>query len=286
MEDGDKTAIHEVMEQQTISISKAGIVTTLNARASILSAANPVYGRYNTNLSPNQNINLPAALLSRFDIVFLLLDTPSLEADTRLAQHVTQVHMNNCAPTETNTDQVVLREDEIRAYIAHARTFRPVLPTDVAQYVTNIYVGIRKEETRSPTNYGYTTARTLVSILRMAQALARLRFATTVSSGDVDEAVRLMSVSKLSLIDQNSVYRKTESHVTRIFNLLKVLSSQIVKSSSHLADIKDVEVSLVELKERVIAKGMTETQLEEMLREYSELGILFVSADRSRVRWV
>ena len=98
MEESDRTAIHEVMEQQTISISKAGISTTLNARTSILAAANPLYGRYNTRLSPVDNINLPAALLSRFDVMFLILDKPSRDDDERLAQHVTHVHMYNRHP--------------------------------------------------------------------------------------------------------------------------------------------------------------------------------------------
>ena len=98
MDESDRTAIHEVMEQQTISISKAGISTTLNARASILAAANPLYGRYNPKISPVDNINLPAALLSRFDLMFLILDKPSREDDERLAKHVTYVHMNNRHP--------------------------------------------------------------------------------------------------------------------------------------------------------------------------------------------
>ena len=98
MEEADRTAIHEVMEQQTISISKAGISTTLNARTSILAAANPLYGRYNTKVSPVENINLPAALLSRFDVMFLILDKPSRDDDERLAQHVTFVHMHNKHP--------------------------------------------------------------------------------------------------------------------------------------------------------------------------------------------
>lgn len=98
MDESDRTAIHEVMEQQTISISKAGITTTLNARTSILAAANPLYGRYNPKISPVENINLPAALLSRFDVLFLILDTPNREDDERLAQHVAYVHMHSTHP--------------------------------------------------------------------------------------------------------------------------------------------------------------------------------------------
>lgn len=111
MDESDRTAIHEVMEQQTISISKAGINTTLNARTSILAAANPLYGRYNTRVSPTQNINLPAALLSRFDILYLILDKPNDELDRLLAEHVTYVHTHNQHPT---LDFDVLEPEVIR----------------------------------------------------------------------------------------------------------------------------------------------------------------------------
>jgi DNA replication licensing factor MCM7 len=99
MEDSDRTAIHEVMEQQTISISKAGINTTLNARTAILAAANPLYGRYNVKRSPTDNINLPFALLSRFDILFLILDKSTVDDDSRLAEHICYVHKNLRSPS-------------------------------------------------------------------------------------------------------------------------------------------------------------------------------------------
>merc|ERR1712050_573630 len=90
MEEGDRTAIHEVMEQQSVSIAKAGITTTLNCRTTVLAAANPIYGRYNPYKSPVENMGLPPALLSRFDLLFLLLDTVDVDKDKNLALHVLQ----------------------------------------------------------------------------------------------------------------------------------------------------------------------------------------------------
>src|SRR3954454_3805560 len=98
MEEADRTAIHEVMEQQSISIAKAGITTSLNARTALLAAANPAYGRYNTRRSPADNINLPAALLSRFDLLFVLLDVPALDTDLALARHIAYVHQHGTPP--------------------------------------------------------------------------------------------------------------------------------------------------------------------------------------------
>merc|ERR1712055_1285336 len=98
MDESDRTAIHEVMEQQTISIAKAGIMTSLNARVSILAAANPAYGRYSTKRTVEQNIQLPAALLSRFDLLWLIADKSDRENDLRLARHITYVHQNSAHP--------------------------------------------------------------------------------------------------------------------------------------------------------------------------------------------
>jgi DNA replication licensing factor MCM7 len=155
MDDSDRTAIHEVMEQQTISISKAGITTTLNARTSILAAANPLYGRYNPKVSPVENINLPAALLSRFDILFLILDTPSIEDDERLAQHVAYVHIHEEHPP---MDFEALKAEDIRYsfshgvnirnYIAAARQIRPIVPHNVADYLVSCYADLRKQQAR------------------------------------------------------------------------------------------------------------------------------------------
>ncbi|CAK9439550.1 DNA replication licensing factor MCM7 [Lodderomyces beijingensis] len=277
MEEGDRTAIHEVMEQQTISISKAGITTTLNARTSILAAANPLYGRYNTKLSPHENINLPAALLSRFDIMFLILDQPNRENDEMLAQHVTYVHMHNKQPTVSlsngGEEFQPIDSKTIREYISKARTYRPVVPTEVGDYVVQSYINMRKESHRNEDSikkFSHITPRTLLGILRLSQALARLRFDNLVTMEDVDEALRLIEVSKSSLYaddDAMQQIRDDESTTSKIFQIIKGLA--VNSSDGRLKK----HLKMQDIKERVIAKGYTVQQLDDCMFEYDGVGL-------------
>lgn len=169
MDERDRTNIHEVMEQQTVSIAKAGITTSLNARTSILAAANPLYGRYNPSLSPNDNINLPAALLSRFDLIFLLLDKADIDLDSALARHVTQVHKNLYAPKAEDSEDLI-DQDIMRAFIARAQTYEPVIPAALHNYIVTRYVEKRKiqREGNEKESYMYVTPRTLLAIIRLS----------------------------------------------------------------------------------------------------------------------
>jgi len=110
-----------------VSIAKAGITTSLNARTSILAAANPQYGRYDPSKKPDENINLPAALLSRFDLIFLLLDKANTDSDMNLARHVTNVHRTLKAPQHADPAQQI-GTDVMRAFLSHAQTFEPTIP--------------------------------------------------------------------------------------------------------------------------------------------------------------
>ena len=273
MEDADRTAIHEVMEQQTISISKAGITTTLNARTSILAAANPLYGRYNPRVSPVENINLPAALLSRFDVMFLLLDTPSREADEELASHVTYVHIHNKHP-ETEDSGVVFTAHEVRQYIAKARTYRPVVPSTVSDYMVGAYVAMRKRQKKDEARkqqFSHVTPRTLLGIVRLSQALARLRFSEEVVREDVDEALRLIEISKASLYnDGESGVDHTPS--SKIYALIRNLRES---GAAAVGDGEDNELSIRRIRERVLAKGFTDDQLTTTLYEYAEFNVSF-----------
>lgn len=203
MEESDRTAIHEVMEQQTVSIAKAGITTTLNTRTTVLAAANPAWGRYDTRRSPSENIALPAALLSRFDLLWLILDRADDTMDRALAQHVLSVHKYGKAPVIEGAASA-LTADQLRAYIAHAKQRAPFVPESLTEYFAAVYAEMRAEEAQTEQPHSYTTARTLLSMLRLSQALARLRLADSVAQPDVDEALRLMRMSKISLSDNES----------------------------------------------------------------------------------
>lgn len=276
MDENDRTAIHEVMEQQTISISKAGISTTLNARTSILAAANPIYGRYNPRISPVENINLPAALLSRFDIIFLLLDVPSRETDEQLAKHVAFVHMNNRHP-DVGTDNVVFTPHEVRSYVAQARTYRPTVPESVTEYMIRTYVRMRDQQQRAEKKgkqFTHTTPRTLLGVVRLAQALARLRFSNEVTQDDVDEALRLVEASKDSLNVELGSGRRGLNASSRIYNLVKALAdSGACRADDAEDDELGIELSMRKVKERVIAKGFTEDQWMNALEEYTTLDV-------------
>ncbi|KAI6127751.1 MCM2/3/5 family-domain-containing protein [Pisolithus croceorrhizus] len=284
MEESDRTAIHEVMEQQTISISKAGISTTLNARTSVLAAANPLYGRYNPKVSPVENINLPAALLSRFDLLFLILDKPTREDDERLAQHVTHVHMYNTHP---QLEFDLVDPTLMRHYIAQARLRRPTVSPEVSKYVVDSYVRLRKlskDAAEQKKLHTYTSARTLLGVLRLSQALARLRFANVVQHDDVDEALRLMECSKESLYeDEDREQEADRSIVSQIYRLIKQMVAEggqkrrkrqrrfgrgfSGEPEDSDEDEGSEELSMIDVRSRVLGAGYNEAQLNETIIE-------------------
>ncbi|KAI8678416.1 DNA replication licensing factor MCM7 [Fusarium keratoplasticum] len=289
MDETDRTAIHEVMEQQTISISKAGISTTLNARTSILAAANPVYGRYNPRISPVENINLPAALLSRFDILFLLLDTPTRETDEQLAKHVAFVHMNSRHP-DIGTDNVVFSPHEVRSYIAQARTYRPVVPESVSEYMIKTYVRMRDQQQRAEKKgkqFTHTTPRTLLGVVRLAQALARLRFSNETTQDDVDEALRLVEASKESLNSNLGSGQTHRSATDEIFRLVKTWADNgACRPDDVDNDGRGVELSMRKVKERIIAKGFTEDQWLNALEQYASVDLWQTTGSGTRLVFV
>jgi DNA replication licensing factor MCM4 len=192
MSEATRSVLHEVMEQQTLSIAKAGIITTLNARASILAAANPTGSRYNVNLPITKNIDLPPTLISRFDLVYLVLDKIDEANDRRLARHLVSLYLED-KPDTGGKD--VLPIETLTAYISYARNrISPVLTKEAGDALAARYVELRKvgEDPRNAERRITATTRQLESMIRLSEAHARMRFADEVIIDDVEEAARLI----------------------------------------------------------------------------------------------
>ncbi|KAL3231484.1 DNA replication licensing factor MCM2 [Nakaseomyces bracarensis] len=240
MNDQDRTSIHEAMEQQSISISKAGIVTTLQARCSIIAAANPNGGRYNSTLPLSQNVSLTEPILSRFDILCVVRDLVDEEADERLASFVVDSHVrshpgnegvNEDEPEEENgmeDDDVHLsnrqkridrqrkKEEEISPipqellikYIHYARTkIYPKLHQMDMDKVSRVYADLRRESIS--TGSFPITVRHLESILRIAESFAKMRLSEFVSSWDLDRAIKVVVDS---FVDAQKVSVRRQLH--------------------------------------------------------------------------
>ncbi|EKG03573.1 minichromosome maintenance (MCM) complex subunit, putative [Trypanosoma cruzi] len=272
MDDADRTALHEVMEQQLVSIAKAGIITSLNARTSILAASNPKYGRWRRNLTPSENVNLPPALLSRFDILWLLLDESNRERDAELSMHVTHVHLHGVAPGTVTDDgfygslSEYFGKDFLRAYIGEVKRIHPFVDSAAAKAISDIYCEMRAQSVR---HTNVVTARTLLSIIRLSQACARLRFSERVAEADVREAGRLLDCSKISLqerADPNGRRALTTSDAV-IFSTIK----ELARSRTN--------IDLAEVRPALMIKGVDEVHLQRCLHTYMEVGVWEVNGN-------
>uniref|UniRef100_A0A6N2L4R5 DNA replication licensing factor MCM4 n=1 Tax=Salix viminalis TaxID=40686 RepID=A0A6N2L4R5_SALVM len=194
MSENARSMLHEVMEQQTVSIAKAGIIASLNARTSVLACANPIGSRYNPRLSVIDNIHLPPTLLSRFDLIYLILDKADEQTDRHLAKHIVSLHFEN--PESTLHD--VLDIATLTAYVSYARNhIHPQLSDEAAEELTRGYVEMRRRGNFPGSSKKVITAtpRQMESLIRLSEALARIRFSELVEKHDVTEAFRLLEVA-------------------------------------------------------------------------------------------
>jgi DNA replication licensing factor MCM5 len=209
MRDEDRVAIHEAMEQQTISIAKAGITTMLNSRTSVLAAANPIFGRYDDLKTAGENIDFQSTILSRFDMIFILKDSHEEANDQRIARHVMGIHRQQGIPEEIN--QVDFDIQTMRRYISYARTrCAPRLGEEAAEKLSSYYVRIRSEIRSLEHQMGTRaavpiTVRQLEAVVRISEALAKLTLCPTVREDHVEEAIRLFQLSTMNAVESGSV---------------------------------------------------------------------------------
>lgn len=262
----DRVAIHEAMEQHTVSVAKGGIVATLNARTAVLAAANPSLGRYEPNRTVAENISLPVTILSRFDLIFVLRDVPNKESDSRMSEHILQIHRQGISPVESQINSELLRK-----YISYAKGVHPALSNEALKRLKEFYLAMRNasETEGSPVAI---TARQLESLVRVAEARARVALRKEVTAEDAEAAIAIMKKSLEEVgIDLSSfkvdidiiMTGKPKSIRDRLHIILSVLMD--MEKQTGIVE-KDTLVSELENKHK-IPRGEIERMISQLLRE-------------------
>jgi replicative DNA helicase Mcm len=274
MDPNDRTAIHEAMEQHTVSIAKAGIVATLNARTSILAAANPTLGRYEPSLSVQDNIKLPFTIMSRFDLIWILVDTVEATKDRELAQFILGMHRMKKDTRKTAVAPIA--PEFLKKYIGYANRYViPQLSADAAEVIENFYVDLRKsaEGGAAPVPI---TARQLEALVRLAEARAKMALRSNVTKEDAQSSVRLLEES-LRMVALDRVTGKID--IDRLVSTMS--AAQRSSSDTILKAMRDLEaegtstVSHDILIQRVVSMGLAAERAEEVIRKLVAEGILF-----------
>lgn len=320
MDDSTRVILHEAMEQQTVSVAKAGIICTLNARTAILAAANPVNSKYDPKLSVVDNIKLPPTLLSRFDLIYLVLDKQSDTHDRRLANHIvslySQIKNDDILSQAMDGDQLKtnliktggITRDFFAAYISYARRFvQPKIPDYVVGDIVQNYLNMRNMGNSKKTITA--TPRQLESMIRLAESIAKMRLSEFVEKSDVDEALRLIKTAmQQSATDPTTgeidmdiiatgISSSTTEKVKGIIDIVKQIAvdfrDKVRKIGINYYNLSEfVERKLREeaaaAKRPVSEKVLQETELREALRQLEEDNViqLFGNSKNPTVRFI
>ncbi|MCD6536145.1 MAG: minichromosome maintenance protein MCM [Thaumarchaeota archaeon] len=264
----DRVAIHEAMAQQTISIAKGGIVATLNARTSILAAANPVLGRYDPYRSFTDNVDLPITILSRFDLIFVLRDEPQKERDEKLAEHILGLQSKSTAVTSPPIKPEILRK-----YIAYAKRIQPELTPSAAKLIKDFYLQMRSiyQQTSTVT----ITARQLESLIRLAEARARAALREYVTEEDVFDVIDLMKRS-LSEVGIDIETGKPDIDVI-LTGKPKSMRDKFVMLLDAIRELQEEKgyAEDEEVREALREKGLTDAEINKLLSRLLSDGKIF-----------
>ena len=225
MKPEDRSALHEVMEQQSASIAKGGIVATLNARTSILAAANPMYGKYDPFKNITENVNLPIPLLTRFDLIFVVRDIPSKEKDSRIAKHIINLYTPGGNDTRSLIDSDILTK-----YLSYSKRINPALTKEAEDKILAYYMKMRNVESEEMIT---VTPRQLEGLIRLATARARLLMKDQVEAEDAERAIFLIeSMLRDAGVDVNTgkvdlgvLQGRAHSEVSKMQLFMDVLKS-------------------------------------------------------------
>jgi replicative DNA helicase Mcm len=266
----DQSSMHEAMEQQTVTISKANVQASLKAETSVLAAANPKFGRFDPTQGIPQQINLPPALINRFDVIFTMRDIPSKLNDEKVADHMLTEHQKEAKEMEID-------KDLFRKYIAYARQrIIPKLTDEAVKEMKEFYVNLRNrpmvdgQEMRTIP----ISARQLNSLVRMAEAAAKIRMSETVDKKDAEVAIKLMKyyleqagMDEEGNIDMDKISgRMMSSQRNKIFHV----RDAITELAKEVGDLVPIEKVIEKL-----AETMKEDEVEESIEKLSRDGVIF-----------
>lgn len=221
----DRSSLHEVMEQQTCSVAKGGIVATLNARTSILSAANPMYGKYDPFKNITENVNLPVPLLTRFDLIYVIRDMPEREKDSRIAGHILEIHRD-----VEHAAQPAIEIDLFRKYLAYAKQIEPKLTNEVITAIRDYYMKMRNVDSEGMIT---VTPRQLEGLIRLATARARLLLKDHVEPEDAERAIylvqRMLETAGVDVntgkVDLGVLHGKPHSEISKLKLFMEIFSA-------------------------------------------------------------
>jgi DNA replication licensing factor MCM6 len=264
MEVKDQVAIHEAMEQQTISISKAGINATLNARTSILAAANPLGGRYDKSKKLKHNLALPAPILSRFDLVHVMIDEPDDYRDHMLARHIVSLHR-----MKEKAIEVDYTLEQLQRYIRYSRCIKPQMTPEAQREIVDAYVKLRRGDAQPGSTTSYRiTVRQLEALVRLSEALARLYCRAKILPKHVREARRLLSESIIAVEARDVTLEDDDEDIDEDADKGPILPSAMRASIAKEERIRENEH--VEVRRRIEAGLPAETNREREEREERE----------------
>ncbi|MEE3489649.1 minichromosome maintenance protein MCM [uncultured Methanobrevibacter sp.] len=270
MRSEDRSALHEALEQQTVSIAKAGIMATLNSRCSVLAAANPKFGRFDRYKVLAEQIDLPAPIISRFDLIFVIEDKPSREGDSKLAEHILKIHKENTVDYE-------IEPELLRKYIAYARrNVNPQLTDEANEVLKEFYVSTRNS---NPEEQGAVpiTARQLEAIIRLSEASAKIKLKEFVEKEDAEKAVRLqMACLKEVGVDpetgeidveilEGGTPKSDRDKIQRVTEEIKLLEEEFAGDAP-------LNVLLSNMSEKY---GVSEDKTEQIVRNLKQKGVIF-----------
>ena len=275
MSEEDRSAMHEAMAQQTVTVSKANIQATLPCKTIILAAANPKYSRFDPYEAIAGQINLPESLLSRFDLIFAILDTPNRERDSKIAGHILELHKSM-----SYTVEPPISSDLMKKYISYARNeYNPVLTTAAMDRIQQFYIKLRNKggENEEKGSSVSITPRQLEALVRLSEASARVRLSTKVQKQDADRAINLITFCMKELgtdpeTGEFDIDRLTggtpSSKRSKITRLLMIIND-------FEKELGEKEIPEQDIYARAEEEGMDEFEVKKILSQLRQEGTIF-----------